>query len=90
VLSQERRTINQQKPGAGEMEKKFEEHLNEGSKSEQPTRPVDLKMMELTLICRADRRGAERTEKQRQPARILSRSSCLKTVNLIWWMHYMK
>jgi hypothetical protein len=25
------------------MEKYFEEHLNEGSKSEQPTRPVDLR-----------------------------------------------
>jgi hypothetical protein len=43
VSSQERGTINQQKPSAGEMERTFEEHLNEGSESEQPTRPVDLR-----------------------------------------------
>jgi hypothetical protein len=42
VSSQERVTINQQKLSAGVIEEHFEEHLNEGSKSEQPTRPVNL------------------------------------------------
>jgi hypothetical protein len=39
VSSQERGAINQQKPSAGEMEKR----LNKGSESEQPTRPVFLR-----------------------------------------------
>jgi hypothetical protein len=43
VSSQERGTINQQKPSAGEMEKHFEEHLNENSESEQPISSVDLR-----------------------------------------------
>jgi hypothetical protein len=43
VSSQKRGTINQQKPNAGEMERTFGEHLNKGSGSEQPTRPVDLR-----------------------------------------------
>jgi hypothetical protein len=34
----------------------FEEHLNEDSESEQPTRPVDLRNDELTVICRAVRK----------------------------------
>jgi hypothetical protein len=42
VSSQERGAINPQKPSAGERWKEhFEEHLNEDSESEQPTRPVD-------------------------------------------------
>jgi predicted transcriptional regulator YheO len=36
VSSQERGTINQQR-------EHFEEHLNDGSESEQPTRPVNLR-----------------------------------------------
>jgi hypothetical protein len=40
VSSQERGTINQQKP---RWKEHFEEHLNEGSESEQPKRPVDLR-----------------------------------------------
>jgi hypothetical protein len=40
VTSQERGTINQQKP---RWKEHFEEHLNEGSESEQPTRPVVLR-----------------------------------------------
>jgi hypothetical protein len=43
VSNQERGTINQQKPSAVEMDRTFEEHLNEGSDTEQPTRPVDLR-----------------------------------------------
>jgi hypothetical protein len=42
VSSQERGTINQQKPST-RWKEHFEKHLNEGSESEQLTRPVDLK-----------------------------------------------
>jgi hypothetical protein len=44
----------------------FEEHLNEGSKSEQPSRPVDLRDGEVDtdLPSRGNRRGAEIPEKR--------------------------
>jgi hypothetical protein len=60
VSSQERGTINQQKPSAGEMEKHFEEHLNEDSESEQPTRPVDLRDdgVDIDLLSREEIEGA--------------------------------
>jgi hypothetical protein len=43
VSSQERRTINQQKEVLARWKEHFEERLNEGSESEQPTRSVDLR-----------------------------------------------
>jgi hypothetical protein len=43
VSSQERGTIKQQKPSAVGWKDNFEEHLNEGSESEQKTRPNDLR-----------------------------------------------
>jgi hypothetical protein len=60
VSSQERGTINQQKPSAGEMERTIEEHFNEGSESEQPTRPVDLRDdgVVIDLLSREEIEGA--------------------------------
>jgi hypothetical protein len=58
----------------------YEEHLNEGSKSEQPKPPVDLKDD-----------GAEISEKQQGSRRGFYRSRAVEiTVDLIWWMHYMQ
>jgi hypothetical protein len=54
----------------------FEEHLNEGSKSEQPTRPVNLgdDGVDIYLPSREEIEGALKYLKTtRQPARILSR-----------------
>jgi hypothetical protein len=57
----------------------FEEHLNEGSESEQPTRPVDLRDdgVDIDLPSREKIEGALKyVKKTRQPARILSRPNC--------------
>jgi hypothetical protein len=55
----------------------FEEHLNEGTESEQPTRPVDL---------RDDEPSREETE---GTLKYLKKTKQIQ-VDLIWWMHYMK
>jgi hypothetical protein len=72
----------------------FEEHLNEGSKSEQPTRPVDLRDdgVDIDLPGReGNRKGAEIPEKQQGSRRGFYRGRAVeKTVDLIWWMHYMQ
>jgi hypothetical protein len=57
----------------------FEEHLNEGSESEQPTSPVDLRDdgVDIDFPSREEIEGALKHRKTtRQPARILSRPSC--------------
>jgi hypothetical protein len=60
----------------------FEELLNQGFESEQPTRPFNLRDDGVDIDFPS--------HTTRQPARILSRPSCCKTVDLIWWMHYMQ
>jgi hypothetical protein len=64
----------------------FEEHLIEGPESEQPTRLVDLRDdgVDIDLPSREEIEGALKYLKKNM-ARILSR-----TVDPIWWMHYMK
>jgi hypothetical protein len=63
----------------------FEDHLNEGSESGQPTRPVDLRDdgVDIDLLSREKIEGAlknlKNTKTTRQPARILSRLNLLKT-----------
>jgi hypothetical protein len=47
----------------------FEEHLNGGSESEQPTRPVNLKY-DLTLICREEIEGALEIPEKQQGSRL--------------------
>jgi hypothetical protein len=57
----------------------FEDHLNEGSDSEQPTRPVNLRDdgVDIDLPNCEEIEGALKYLKTtRQPARILSRPSC--------------
>jgi hypothetical protein len=57
----------------------FEGHLNEGSESEQPTRPVDLRDdgVDIDLDSREEIEEALKYLKTtRQPALILSRPSC--------------
>jgi hypothetical protein len=56
----------------------FEEHLNEGSKSEQPTRPVDLRDdgVDIDLPSREEIEGALKYLKNNNPVRILSRPNC--------------
>jgi hypothetical protein len=68
------------------MESTFEEHLNEGSESEQPTRLVDLRDdgVDIDLPSREEIEVALKYLKNNM-ARILS-----WTVDLIWWMHNMK
>jgi hypothetical protein len=57
----------------------FEEHLNEGSESQQPTRPVNLSDdgVDIDLPSRDEIEGAPKHLKNnRQLAQILSRPSC--------------
>jgi hypothetical protein len=60
VSSLERRTINQQKSVLAGWKEHFEEHLNEGSESEQPTRPVNLRNdgVDIDLPSREEIEGA--------------------------------
>jgi hypothetical protein len=71
----------------------FEEHLNEGSESEQPTRPVDLRDdgVDIDLPSREEIEGALKYFKKNKAAGADSiAAKLLKTVDLIWWMHYMQ
>jgi hypothetical protein len=85
VSSQERGTINQQKP------KHFEEHLNEGSESKQPTRPVDLRDdgVDIDLPSREEIEGSLKYLKNNKAACTDSIEAEL-SVDLIWWMYYMQ
>jgi hypothetical protein len=69
----------------------FEEHLNEGSESEQPTRPVDLRDdgVDIDLpSCEEIEEGLEYL-KNNKAAGADSIEAEL-SVDLIWWMHYMQ
>jgi hypothetical protein len=65
----------------------FEEHLNEGSESYQPTRPVDLKDdgVDIDLPSRKEIEGALKYLKNNKAA-----GTDFFAMDLIWWMHYMK
>jgi hypothetical protein len=60
MSSQERGTINQQKPSAGEIERTFWRTLDKGSGLEQPTHPVELRYdgVDIDLLIRKKIEGA--------------------------------
>jgi hypothetical protein len=71
----------------------FEEHLNEGSESDQPTRPVDLRDdgVDIDLPSREEIKRALKYLKNKKAADAVSiAAKMLKTVDLIWWMRYMQ
>jgi hypothetical protein len=80
VSSQERGTINQQNQVLARWKEHFEEHLNEGSESKQPTRPVDLRDdgVDIDLPSREEieRAALKYLKSNNAAARILSQPNC--------------
>jgi hypothetical protein len=72
----------------------FEEHLNEGSKLEQPTRPVDLRDdgVDLDLPSREEIGGVLKYLKNNKAAGADSIVAELLKIGgpNIWWTHYMQ
>jgi hypothetical protein len=67
--------------------------LNESSESEQPTRQVDLRddEVDIDLPSREEIEGALKYLKNNKADGTDSiAAELLKTVDLIWWMYYMK
>jgi hypothetical protein len=81
VLSQEQGTITQQKPSTGEMKRTL-----------QRTLPVDLRDdgVDIDLLSPEEIEGALKYLKNNKAASTESiAAEFLKTVDLIWWIHYM-
>jgi hypothetical protein len=72
-----------------EKKEHFEEHLNEGSESEQPTRPIDLRD-DGDVIDLSSREEIEGALKYLKNNKAFGADSIASTVDLIWWMPYMK
>jgi hypothetical protein len=70
VSSQERGTINQQNQVLARWKEHFEEHLSEGSESEQPTRSIDLRdnRVNIDLSGREEIKGALKCLKNNKAA----------------------
>jgi hypothetical protein len=70
-----------------------EEHLNEGSESKQPIRPIDLRDdgVDIDFPSREEIEEALKYPKNNKAAGAgYIAAELLKTVDLIWWMQYMK
>jgi hypothetical protein len=64
----------------------FEKHLDKGSESEQPAHSVDLRDDGVDI----DLPSREEIESALKHLKNNKRTSRRKTVDLIWWMHYMQ